>query len=123
SSKIDVGGSTVFDVNNVTLEAWINAANWPVNNWSNIICKDQQNSPWWGFGLRGENDNASLAFLIALTGTEIKLTAPRPSAGAWHHVVGVYDGATMSLYIDGSLANSAAHSGAMGTDTGQHVVL
>jgi hypothetical protein len=31
--------------------------------------------------------------------------------GLWHHVAGVYDGASMSLYIDGTLDSTAAYTG------------
>ena len=34
-----------------------------------------------------------------------------PSAGAWHHVVGTYDGATMTLYQDGAVVTPLAKTG------------
>ena len=34
-----------------------------------------------------------------------------PGPGAWHHVVGTYDGATQSLYVDGALLTSMAKTG------------
>jgi hypothetical protein len=38
-------------------------------------------------------------------------------ATAWHHVAGTYDGVTVKLYVDGVLADSAALSGPLLTDT------
>ena len=38
----------------------------------------------------------------------VTLTSKRPVAdGTWHHVVGVYDGSEMALYVDGSLDHRA----------------
>lgn len=37
--------------------------------------------------------------------------------GKWHHVAGVYDGKTMSIYIDGQIYKSAAAAGVMNTRT------
>jgi beta-galactosidase len=38
-----------------------------------------------------------------------------PIDGRWHHVAGVYDGKTMSIYIDGQLDRSAAAVGTINT--------
>ncbi len=38
-----------------------------------------------------------------------------PANGRWHHVAGVYDGKTMSIYIDGKLDRSAAAVGTINT--------
>ena len=36
--------------------------------------------------------------------------------GHWHHAVGVYDGSTLCLYIDGALDNSASATGSISTN-------
>ena len=33
-----------------------------------------------------------------------------PAVGSWHHIVGVYDGAVLQLYVDGTLAATAGDS-------------
>ncbi len=43
--------------------------------------------------------------------------APNIGDQAWHHLVGAYDGAAMTLYVDGTLRVSAAQSGSIGTST------
>ena len=39
------------------------------------------------------------------------LNAPLPSTGVWHHSVATYDGATMSIYIDGVLVAQQPSTG------------
>jgi hypothetical protein len=41
----------------------------------------------------------------------------RVNDGRWHHVAGVYDGAVISLYIDGALDNSSRASGMIQTNS------
>jgi hypothetical protein len=60
-------------------------------------------------------DSAGLRFFVNLSGTGVIVT-PAASIeqvwdGAWHHVTGVYDGATVKLYIDGLLIGSADAAG------------
>lgn len=62
-----------------------------------------------GFLLRINASNHASFYLNA---TQL---APSPSNapcdGRWHHIVGVWDGATMYLYLDGSLVGSTAFAG------------
>jgi hypothetical protein len=46
------------------------------------------------------------------SGTEVYVMTTGVTDGNWHHVVGVYDGAELSLYVDGSLATSSSTFGA-----------
>lgn len=39
------------------------------------------------------------------------------STGVWYHLIGEYDGSTISLYINNSLSASASTSGNIATDT------
>jgi hypothetical protein len=69
------------------------------------------------------NDNRGFAFKLVngvptlTVGTGAangSCAAPNAIAdGAWHHVMGTWDGATIKMYIDGELANSAAFSGTL----------
>ena len=60
---------------------------------------------WGGFLLFGFNDAA---------GTDINIfTSDSYADGSWHHVVGVFDGADLSLYVDASLAGSGSAGGAV----------
>lgn len=54
----------------------------------------------------------SIAFPGGQFGTAFGVSAPA-IAGQWAQVVGVFDGSTMSLYVNGALVASAAHSGVL----------
>jgi hypothetical protein len=49
------------------------------------------------------------------SGTEWAAMATGVTDGEWHHVVGVFDGTELALYVDGSLAGSTPTFGAMPT--------
>jgi hypothetical protein len=58
---------------------------------------------WGGFVLFGFTDSA---------GTDVNIFTPDSYAdGDWHHVVGVYDGTDLSLYVDASLVASESAGG------------
>ncbi len=44
------------------------------------------------------------SFRVYRNGANTTVSGGTVTAGAWHHVVGVYDGANMSLYVNGQLA-------------------
>ena len=49
-------------------------------------------------------------------------TSTLPSTGAWHLLVGTYDGANLRLYVDGTQVASAAATGSMPVTTDQLVI-
>ena len=98
---IDLGHSARFDFvgDQITLQAWIR---------HNIV---PAFGDWYGFlahkgfsgGYRLFFQDNSLRLRFQLPGnTHSLLTAGNVAAGAWHHVVATYDGATMRVYIDGA---------------------
>ncbi|MBC7289571.1 MAG: LamG domain-containing protein, partial [Armatimonadetes bacterium] len=87
----------------VSLEAWVYPEAVPVVGEAGILGKDygsyvltyyQDGQCWWYISGGGNNCKAPL------------------SAGAWHHVVGTFDGQFLRLYIDGRLAATRASSSA-----------
>ncbi|MEA2163027.1 MAG: large repetitive protein [Thermoanaerobaculia bacterium] len=57
--------------------------------------------------------------------TDNGATTPFPSSGQvaistnqWHHIAGTYDGSTITLYVDGVPAASAAHTGLISANSG-----
>jgi hypothetical protein len=60
---------------------------------------------WGGFLLFGFTDT---------TGADVNIFSTRSYAdGDWHHVVGVFDGSDLSLYVDGSLVASDSAGGSI----------
>jgi beta-galactosidase len=67
------------------------------------------------------SEDSTLRF--AVTGpSSMNASAPLPSTGAWHHVVGVYDGTVLQLYVDGVAGTSVAASGASRASTDDLVI-
>jgi outer membrane protein assembly factor BamB len=90
----------------ITVEAWVRVDR--PQQWGGIIGAIQDNGSYergWLLGYRDAN------FCFAVAGKEGNgqlsyLTATDPFAlGQWYHVAGVYDGETMSLYVNGQLVN------------------
>lgn len=61
-----------------------------------------------------QSDEKHLSFYVH-TGNKVELQAALPDdwEGAWHHVVGIYDGEELRLYIDGGLAGRRDCRGAI----------
>lgn len=80
----------------ITVAAWVYPTRVPsageagvigkaYHNW--VITYYQDGRCWWYTGQSGTNTKATV------------------SPGAWHHVVGTYDGQSLALYVDGRLAD------------------
>jgi hypothetical protein len=69
-----------------------------------------------GFYLQQRADTGTFAIVMTPTDTPtvaVFAGAPTPpAAGVWYHVAGVYDGAGLTLYVNGVFQGSIAHSGA-----------
>jgi 1,4-alpha-glucan branching enzyme len=102
--------SSLNPVNGITLAAWVNASeSWYQNN--RILEKGASDNQYALL----INGSGQIEFLVA--GVANVVASP-PSAGAWHHVAGTYDGSSMiSLYIDGQLATQQLATGVMPVTT------
>ncbi|HUJ09103.1 MAG TPA: LamG-like jellyroll fold domain-containing protein [Verrucomicrobiae bacterium] len=91
-------------VQGITVSAWVNADNW--YNYPRILEKGSSDNQYGLF----VNPSGQLVFLVSGV-TNGTVVATPPSAGAWHHIAGTYDGSLISLYIDGQVAAQQAASG------------
>lgn len=98
----------------ITLEAWCYATK--NSGIQNVICKSSgsQNT---GYIFPRTDDGWAHAVIYLHIGGWQTLSAAYPSLNAWHHLAATYDGATMKLYIDGTLAASKSQSGAITSNT------
>ncbi len=96
--------------NALTFSAWINTSS---NNVQGVVTKR-----------RSENENPTNSYILVLdagaipgftittNSVQTKISSPEPiSLNEWNHLLGVYDGSTMKLYINGHLVNQTIKSG------------
>jgi hypothetical protein len=101
SSSLDVASA-------LTLEAWICPAS--VAGYPKIVWRDGDGgSP---YNLAMAYGNGTLVFGVLTTAGSFRVFAYSSlAANVWTHVAGTYDGASLRLYMDGTLINSASASG------------
>lgn len=98
----------------LTAEVWVKV-NQP-QAWGGLVGALQDNGEFErGWLLGYVNDRFSIALASEGRSRLTYLQAPSAfEAGAWHHVVGTYDGKALRLFVDGALeAESAEQSGAI----------
>jgi len=98
----------------ITVEAWIKPRSF--NNYGGVVSFTQDNATTEHGFLLGTTTANRIEFSIA--GGGVGLTYLRTSTtyatNKWYHIVGTYDGTTMSLYVNGILeATSPLQSGAI----------
>jgi hypothetical protein len=96
---VDSGNNSVFDVTNqATFSAWVKASN--ISTDRDIIGKQDS------YLFRFSAVSPGKLQLILKSGSNwnfSNLSFNRMDDGAWHYVAGVYDGAKMSIYVDGGI--------------------
>lgn len=111
----------------VSIEFWVNAyTNNAMNSFQGLVTSDNYlvsidvgnpNLGVYGLDL-SINDNGTFYDTANINGG-----GPRITAGVWHHVVGVYDGSKLQLYVDGlAVGNAQTHSGSIKPMTAGHYV-
>jgi hypothetical protein len=105
TSTADLDDSPVFDVDALTIEAWIRPTALPDNVADILDVNDQ-------YAFLVESDG-TLHCLLSDTGASIE--DGRVAAGAWSHVACTYDGATgvANLYINGARVSQQTGGGPM----------
>ncbi len=109
-----IGNAPAFNITGaITIAAWIKVSRFD-QRWQTIIAKGdtawrlqraaQENTV--AFHCTGLN-SVKGRWPLGIEGTK------NINDGQWHHVTGVYDGAVVSLYVDGILDNSSRASGAI----------
>ncbi len=104
--QLEIAGES----NPVTLEAWlrIDAANQAIP-----IHKGSYPTYEYGFAIQ----DGYIDFRMNDNGDFFTLEAPFDDFGTWHHFAGVYDGTTVTFYMDGQMVQRRDHSGMVAQDT------
>lgn len=116
TSYSQVLNSPALNPTTITVEAWIYPTAWGVSQFSgSIVTKEVVG--YSGYMLRcGANGTLSFAIGITTGVPEIFQTAAL-TLNTWQHVVGVFDGTKLYLYINGNLIKSQAQTGSIASNT------
>lgn len=111
---VDCGNDGVFNIRNaITVSAWVKVEAF-TTSWQAIVTKGDSSWRLQGVGM----DDAPGTLEFACSGVSVPYTEwgnilgnVRVDDGQWHHAAGVYDGSTISLYVDGVLDVTSVASG------------
>lgn len=96
NNYLEYASGVDINTDKITISAWINHKN-AGSNYNNIVSRGDTS---YGIAL----DPQKRAFFELSSGSGKWLSYGQPlEAEVWHHLVGVYDGATMNMYVDGVL--------------------
>ncbi len=104
--------------NGMTIEAWINAAQWNSNIWGGVIVGKQGTNPDKGYCFTA-GQNGRVEFTVSVNeGWKSVATPALLGTNAWYHVAGVYTGTQVMLYINGQLIGTEDAIGELTNGTG-----
>jgi hypothetical protein len=101
---VDVPGTAALAPTALTLEAWINPDP-TIGNYATLAMKTTSSAWTDGYGIYWFN--GKLRFFVNNYSAYVETSVP---VGAWSHVAGTYDGATLRFYVNGTLTASAAYA-------------
>jgi hypothetical protein len=117
TSYVDGSNPDLGLTDQLTVMAWVRWERQPgtgtpraviLSNNSASVANDGQ------FWLQHTNDNSRYEFVVKTPDGTRTVTAhagPAPVAGQWQHVAGVYDGASLRIYVNGVASWSVIHTG------------
>jgi len=99
SSSVDISGDKI------TLETWIKAHALPADGERWVILNKNH-----AYALQIADSGKVRVWLGPLT-TFVQTDNPEISTGVWYHLVGVYDGSSVKIYVNGTLKKEVTKSG------------
>jgi beta-galactosidase len=103
---VDVYRDPALDItgNQLTLSLWVFPRTW--NTDGTFITKGS-----YQFGLRQYPKDSLQFYITDEKRTSVSVAVPKEWDNIWHHLAGIYDGKTISIYIDGKRAGSKSFTG------------
>jgi hypothetical protein len=116
NSSVDIQGSAI------TLEVWAKPTNSTAASSERLIVKEVSGNadPYVRYGLfRASSGSSQITFFITTggPGSYTSASGGSTSAGSWTHAVGVYNGTTMTLYVNGSSVATASKTGSIASSS------
>ena len=105
---VDVYRDPALDITGkqLTLSLWIFPRTW--NTDGTFITKGS-----YQFGLRQQVKDSLQFYVTDAIRTDLSVAVPQNWENNWHHLAGIYNGNTISIYVDGKLAGSKPFSGSI----------
>lgn len=109
---VDFSGSNSDSFSTASFSA-VSGTPFTMSVWVKTTSTANDTMVYFGDGATGSSYNTlkvqgGSARVVARNTTEVQASGPSVRNGAWHHVVGVYDGPSLrELYVDGNLVNSS----------------
>jgi hypothetical protein len=115
SSYLYVGSPQFALTNQVTVMAWVRWGIAPASGdtWATIVSNNSQWAADYGqFWLQHSQDNSKFEFAVNTSaGHSYVQSSAAPQQGQWQHVAGVYNGTTLTIYVNGVASGTASLSG------------
>ena len=91
----------------ISVEAWVKPDSASINDFDSPVMKTSNDNWTDGYGLFYRSSGSTISFFVNSWGGA---PAAAIALDRWTHVVGTYDGTTISLYLNGALAASTPYS-------------
>ncbi|MBT4165650.1 LamG domain-containing protein, partial [archaeon] len=106
---------------NITLSIWVKADY--LDGRHLILQRGSNATGSFLYELRDDDNNIEFGLLLSETGyTYAEASNTLILDGAWHHIVGTYNGSLMSLYIDNSLVDTTEGNGAISSNNAEVIL-
>ncbi len=111
TSYIDVGDpASLNNFDEITISVWVKPDT--AINWIDILSKETGDYNTAGYGIRQSGIN-TVAFAIRTGSKQEIISGTAYDLGSWNHIVGTYDGSTMTLYKNGVSIGTRSTSGSI----------
>jgi hypothetical protein len=119
---VDMGPAIQVITEDFTMECWVKVTGTPNGN-GLILGKlgtGLFSDKYFSLSHGGPDINGDVQFLFKMTGANSVASPTYYAQNQWHHIAGVRQGTTISIYVDGVLANSTTLNGFQDFTSDQH---